>query len=74
MVQSQISSFTSDSLMKKLLIVLDEAQTLSNHGRECFVSCADLRDLRSILSPIIHGLRNVSESGQDSNVVVALLF
>jgi hypothetical protein len=68
-VQSQISSFTSDSLTSKLLVVLDEAQTLSDHGKDYFVSSADSRDLRSILSPIIHGLRNISESGRDYCVV-----
>ncbi|KAG0010264.1 hypothetical protein BGZ81_002867 [Podila clonocystis] len=69
LVQDLISSFDSDSPTKKLLVVLDEAQTLSDHGRECFVSSADSRDLRSILSPIIHGLRNISENGQDYCVV-----
>ncbi|KAG0010957.1 hypothetical protein BGZ82_003210 [Podila clonocystis] len=69
LVQDLISSFASDSLTKKLLVVLDEAQTLSDHGKECFVSSADSRELRSILSPIIHGLRNISESGQDYCVV-----
>ncbi|KAF9312447.1 hypothetical protein BG003_006268 [Podila horticola] len=68
-VQGQISSFSSDSLTKKLLVVLDEAQTLSDHGRDCFVSRADTRHLRSILSPIIHGLRSISESGRDYCVV-----
>ncbi|KAG0195127.1 hypothetical protein BGX28_002234, partial [Mortierella sp. GBA30] len=34
--QGQISSFSSDSLTNKLLVVLDEAQTLSDHGRDCF--------------------------------------
>ncbi|KAF9115632.1 hypothetical protein BGX30_006215 [Mortierella sp. GBA39] len=68
-VQSQISSFTSDSLTNKLLVVLDEAQTLSDHGKDHFVSSADSSDLRSILSPIIHGLRNISESGRDYCVV-----
>ncbi|KAG0279993.1 hypothetical protein BGZ97_009474, partial [Linnemannia gamsii] len=69
LVQDLISSFASDSLTKKLLVVLDEAQTLSDHGRECFVSSADSRDLRSILSPIIHGLMNISGSAQDYCVV-----
>ncbi|KAF8941158.1 hypothetical protein BGZ58_001874 [Dissophora ornata] len=68
-VQGQISSFTSDSLTNKLLVVLDEAQTLSDHGRGYFVSPADRRDLKSILSPIIHGLRNISESRRDYCVV-----
>ena len=68
-VQGRVSSFISDSLTNKLLVVLDEAQTLSDHGRECFVSRADSRDLRSILSPIIHGLRNISESERDYCVV-----
>ncbi|KAK3827173.1 MAG: hypothetical protein JOS17DRAFT_749111 [Linnemannia elongata] len=67
--QGQISSFSSDSLTNKLLVVLDEAQTLSDHGRGCFVSRADSRDLRSILSPIIHGLRSISESERDYCVV-----
>jgi len=34
LVQDLISSFASDSLTKKLFIVLDEAQTLSDHGRD----------------------------------------
>ena len=59
-VQGQLSSFTSDSPTNKLLAVLDEAQTLSDHGRECFVLRADPRDLRSILFPFINGLRNIS--------------
>ncbi|KAF9317743.1 hypothetical protein BG006_003312 [Podila minutissima] len=69
LVQDLISSFASDSLTKKLLVVLDEAQTLSDHGREFFISSADPRDMRSILSPIIHGLRNISKSRQDYCVV-----
>ncbi|KAK3838749.1 MAG: hypothetical protein JOS17DRAFT_813362 [Linnemannia elongata] len=69
-VQNLISPFASDSLTKKLLGVLDEAQTLSDHGREYFVSSADSRDLRSILSPITHGLRNFSENGQDYCMVI----
>ncbi|KAF9272749.1 hypothetical protein BGZ74_005085, partial [Mortierella antarctica] len=69
LVQGQISSFTSDSLTNKLLVVLDEAQTLSDHEKDCFMSSTDSGDLRSILSPIIHGLRNISESGQDYCVV-----
>ncbi|KAG0182232.1 hypothetical protein DFQ28_002144, partial [Apophysomyces sp. BC1034] len=68
LVQGQIS-FASDSPTNKLLVVLDEAQTLSDHGRECFVSRADPRDLKSILSPIIHGLRNISASERDYCVV-----
>ncbi|KAG0044704.1 hypothetical protein BGZ83_010081 [Gryganskiella cystojenkinii] len=67
--QDQISSFSYDSLINKLLVVLDEAQTLSDHGRDCFVSRADSRDLRSVLSPIIHGLRSISASEQDYCVV-----
>ncbi|KAF9344976.1 hypothetical protein BGX34_005164, partial [Mortierella sp. NVP85] len=62
-------SFPSDSPTNKLLVVLDEAQTLSDHGKDCFVSRADSRDLRSILSPIIHGLRSISESKRDYCVV-----
>ncbi|KAG0208429.1 hypothetical protein BGX31_002333, partial [Mortierella sp. GBA43] len=68
-IQSQISSFSSDSPTNKLIVVLDEAQALSNHGRGCFVSLADHRDLRSILSPIIHGLRSISKRSQDYCVV-----
>lgn len=49
LVQGQISMLASDSPTNKLLVVLDEAQTLSDHGQECFVSRADSRDLRSIL-------------------------
>ncbi|KAF9151680.1 hypothetical protein DFQ26_001160, partial [Actinomortierella ambigua] len=67
--QGQLSSSTPDSLANKFLVVLDEAQALSDHGRECFVSHADSRDLRSILFPIIHGLRNISKSGRDYCVV-----
>ncbi|KAI7826477.1 hypothetical protein BC939DRAFT_111067 [Gamsiella multidivaricata] len=68
-VQGQISSFAADSPTSKLLVVFDEAQTLSDHGREYFVSRADSRDLRSILSPSIHGPRNISESERDYCVV-----
>ncbi|KAG9071666.1 hypothetical protein KI688_005879 [Linnemannia hyalina] len=68
-VQDQLSSFTFNSPTNKILVVLDEAQTLSNHGKECFVSHADPGDLRSILSPIIHGLRSISGSTGDYCVV-----
>ncbi|KAF8944066.1 hypothetical protein BGZ47_004697 [Haplosporangium gracile] len=67
--QGQISLFSSDSLTNKLFVVLDEAQALSDYGRDSFVSRADSRDLRSILSPIIHGLRRISESGRNYCVV-----
>lgn len=49
----------------KFLIVLDEAQTLSDHGKNRFVSHADSGDLRSILSPIIHVLRSISNNPQN---------
>jgi len=52
LVQDLISSFTADYLTKKLLIVINEAQNLSNR-----------------ISPIIHGLRKISESEQDYCVV-----
>ncbi|KAF8931617.1 hypothetical protein BGZ47_011751 [Haplosporangium gracile] len=68
-VQGQMSSFSSDTLTNKLLVVLDEAQTLSDHGREFFVLRVDLRDPTSILSPIIHGLRSISDSESDYCVV-----
>ncbi|KAF9316612.1 hypothetical protein BGZ91_005521 [Linnemannia elongata] len=68
-LQGLITSFISDSRTNQLLVVLDEAQILSDHGRECFVSRADPSDLRSILSPIINGLRNISESESDYCVV-----
>ncbi|KAF9176748.1 hypothetical protein BGZ51_009713, partial [Haplosporangium sp. Z 767] len=68
-IQGQISSFSSDSVTNKFLVILDEAQTLSDHGRDCFVSHANSRDFRSILSPIIHGLRSISGSEQDYCVV-----
>ncbi|KAG0240818.1 hypothetical protein BG011_003616, partial [Mortierella polycephala] len=64
-----LSSYASDSPPSKFLVVLDEAQTLSDHGRDCFVSHADSGDLRSILSPIIHGLRSISDNTQNYCVV-----
>ncbi|KAF9183685.1 hypothetical protein BGZ51_003863 [Haplosporangium sp. Z 767] len=42
---------------------------LSDHRREYFVSWADARDPRSILSPIISGLRDISKRGKDYCVV-----
>ncbi|KAG0364211.1 hypothetical protein BGX24_004729, partial [Mortierella sp. AD032] len=68
-VQGQISLITFESLTNKSLVVLDEAQTLSDHGRGCFVSHADPNDLRSLLSPIVHGLKNISKDVQDYCVV-----
>jgi hypothetical protein len=52
-VQCHISSSTFDSQTNKLPIVLDDVQTLSDQGMRCFVSRADHRDLRSILSPLL---------------------
>ncbi|KAI1297001.1 hypothetical protein EDD11_007314 [Mortierella claussenii] len=69
MVQGQISLLASNSPTNKLLVVLDEAQTLSDHGRECFVSRADSRDRRSILSPTVRGPRNIFECVRDYCVV-----
>ncbi|KAF9131526.1 hypothetical protein BGW39_001702 [Mortierella sp. 14UC] len=69
LVQGLLSSYASDSPPSKFLVVLDEAQTLSDHGKDCFVSHADSSDLRSILSPIIHGLRSISNNTQDYCVV-----
>ncbi|KAG9067166.1 hypothetical protein KI688_011947 [Linnemannia hyalina] len=68
-VQDQLSSFTSDSPTNKLLVVLNSAQALSDYGRDCFVSHADPSDLRSLLSPIIHGLRSISGNLRDYCVV-----
>ncbi|KAF9402540.1 hypothetical protein BGZ94_004878, partial [Podila epigama] len=68
-VQGQISSYTSDSLMDRLLIVLDEAQTLSDHGKDFFVSRSDTNDTRSLLSPVVRGLKNISGSAEDFCVV-----
>ncbi|KAG0009092.1 hypothetical protein BGZ81_003644, partial [Podila clonocystis] len=69
LVQGLLSSYASDSPPSKFLVVLDEAQTLSDHGKDCFVSHADSGDLRSILSPIIHGLRSISNNTQNYCVV-----
>ncbi|KAG0076743.1 hypothetical protein BGZ90_008266 [Linnemannia elongata] len=71
-VQGRITAFTSDSPTNRFLVVLDEAQALSDHGRECFLSrtdTGDVRSIRSILSPIIHGLRNISQNERDYCVV-----
>ncbi|KAI8358380.1 hypothetical protein B0O80DRAFT_280690 [Mortierella sp. GBAus27b] len=68
-VQGQISSFTPDPRTNKLLVVLDEAQTLSDHGRNFFVSHVDSEQPRSFLSPIIHGLRSISKNSLDYCVV-----
>ncbi|KAK3836309.1 MAG: hypothetical protein J3R72DRAFT_493789 [Linnemannia gamsii] len=67
-VQGQMSLITLESLTNKFL-VLDEAQTLSDHGRGYFVSHTDPNDLRSLLSSIVHGLRNISKDVQDYRVV-----
>ncbi|KAG0332645.1 hypothetical protein BG004_001163 [Podila humilis] len=64
-VQDLISSSSSDPPTKTFLVVLDEAQTLSDHGRQHFVSSMDSRDPRSVLSPIIHGLRKISVSEKE---------
>ncbi|KAF8920976.1 hypothetical protein BGZ58_004166, partial [Dissophora ornata] len=69
LVQGQLPSYTSDPLPSKFLVVLDEAQTLSDQGKDSFVSHADSGDLRSILSPIIHGLRSISNNTQNYCVV-----
>ncbi|KAF9408340.1 hypothetical protein BGZ94_002347 [Podila epigama] len=69
LVQELLSSYASDSRSSKFLVVLDEAQTLSEHGKDFFVSRSDSKDLRSILSPIVHGLRNISSSAEDYCVV-----
>lgn len=45
LVQGHISSLISDSVTNKLFVMFDEAQTLSDRGRDCFVSRADPRDL-----------------------------
>lgn len=58
--QGQLSLFAFISPTSKLLVVLDEAQTVSDHGRECFVSRADSRDLRSI-----HGRREHRNKKKD---------
>ncbi|KAI8344986.1 hypothetical protein B0O80DRAFT_492022 [Mortierella sp. GBAus27b] len=68
-VQGQISSFTPDPRTNKLLVVLDEAQTLSDHGRNFFVSHVDSEQPRSFLSPIIYGLRSISKNSLDYCVV-----
>ncbi|KAF9426176.1 hypothetical protein BGZ76_002874, partial [Entomortierella beljakovae] len=69
LVKVKLSEYTSDSIANKFLVVLDEAQTLSDHMKDCFVSHADSRDMRSILSPIIHGLRSISDNSQNYCIV-----
>ncbi|KAF9994817.1 hypothetical protein BGZ79_000394 [Entomortierella chlamydospora] len=69
LVQRLLSSYASDSPPSKFLVVLDEAQTLSDHGKGYFMSHAESGDLRSILSPIIHGLRSISSNTQNYCVV-----
>jgi hypothetical protein len=48
LVQGQLPLFDFNSPTNKLLVVLDEVQTLSDHGMECFLSRADPRDIISI--------------------------
>ncbi|KAG0276876.1 hypothetical protein BGZ95_006898, partial [Linnemannia exigua] len=68
-IQGQITSYTSDSLMDRILVVLDEAQTLSDHGKDFFVSRSDTNDTRSLLSPVVRGLRNILSSAENFCVV-----